>query len=68
MPDSPRLDLIAAVKRYVGQGGQLMLVFDAGTLTSTGFYPIPKSRSARLISWIGPRRWRSSITSTVFRR
>jgi hypothetical protein len=37
-------ELLAKIRKYVAGGGQLMLVFDAGTLTSTGFYPVPKSR------------------------
>lgn len=40
--------LIAAVQSYVTQGGNLMLVYDAGALTSTGFYAIPKSRLSNL--------------------
>ncbi|MBI3773104.1 MAG: hypothetical protein HY272_10455 [Gammaproteobacteria bacterium] len=32
-------ELIAALKSYVSQGGKLMLVYDAGALTSKGVYP-----------------------------
>ncbi len=31
--------LIAALKKYVSRGGNLMLVYDAGSLTATGVYP-----------------------------
>ncbi len=40
--------LINAIKGYVSQGGNLMLVYDAGALTDTGFYPSPKSRLSDL--------------------
>jgi hypothetical protein len=40
--------LVAALKQYVGGGGQLMLVYDAGVLTDTGVYPIPRSRLSDL--------------------
>jgi hypothetical protein len=42
-------ELVAALKQYVSGGGQLMLVYDAGALTSTGFYPIPKSRFSDMV-------------------
>ena len=32
-------ELIAALKKYVSQGGKLMLVYDAGALTAKGVYP-----------------------------
>jgi len=41
-------NLIAAVQSYVTQGGNLMLVYDAGALTANGFYAIPKSRLSNL--------------------
>jgi hypothetical protein len=40
--------LVYAVQRYVETGGRLLLVYDAGTLTPTGVYPIPKSRFSRM--------------------
>lgn len=40
--------LIAALETYASQGGQLMLVYDFGALTTTGFYAIPKSRLSNL--------------------
>ncbi|PTL85033.1 hypothetical protein DAT35_08310 [Vitiosangium sp. GDMCC 1.1324] len=42
-------ELVAALKRYTSGGGQLMLVYDAGALTSTGFYSIPKSRFSDMV-------------------
>lgn len=41
--------LIDALKAYVRRGGQLMLVYDAGALTSTGFYAVPRSRFSDLV-------------------
>lgn len=41
--------LVATISNYVMQGGNIMLVFDAGALTSTGFYAIPKSRFSSLV-------------------
>ncbi|WP_257993516.1 hypothetical protein [Cupriavidus pauculus] len=40
--------LIAALETYANQGGQLMLVYDFGALTPTGFYASPKSRLSNL--------------------
>lgn len=40
--------LIAALDTYANQGGQLMLVYDFGALTTTGFYASPKSRLSSL--------------------
>jgi hypothetical protein len=40
--------LIAALETYANQGGQLMLVYDFGALTTTGFYASPKSRLSNL--------------------
>lgn len=41
--------LVNAIQSYVSQGGNLMLVFDAGALTDTGFYAIPKSRFSSMV-------------------
>lgn len=41
--------LVTTIGNYVMQGGNIMLVFDAGALTSTGFYAIPKSRFSSLV-------------------
>lgn len=40
--------LISAIRDYVAGGGKLMLVYDAGSLTTDGFYPAPKSRLSAL--------------------
>ncbi len=40
--------LIAALDTYANQGGHLMLVYDFGALTTTGFYASPKSRLSSL--------------------
>lgn len=40
--------LVAALETYANQGGQLMLVYDFGALTTTGFYASPKSRLSNL--------------------
>lgn len=40
--------LIDAVRDYVAGGGKLMLVYDAGSLTTEGVYPAPKSRLSAL--------------------
>ncbi|MBP0633235.1 hypothetical protein J8I32_31090 [Cupriavidus sp. AcVe19-1a] len=40
--------LIAALETYTTQGGNLMLVYDFGALTTTGFYAVPKSRLSNL--------------------
>ena len=53
MPDQVHINaddtLVAAIKSYVSGGGNLMLVYDAGTLTPTGFYPVPKSRFSDIV-------------------
>ena len=36
--------LVTAIQNYALGGGKVMLVYDFGALTSTGFYPIPQSR------------------------
>jgi hypothetical protein len=42
LPDSAHIQasdaLVAAVKQYVSNGGKLMLTYDAGALTDTGYY------------------------------
>jgi hypothetical protein len=53
MPDQVHVKasdaLVAGVISYVNGGGKLLLNFDAGSLTDTGFYPIPKSRFSSLV-------------------
>ena len=41
--------LVSTIQNYVTQGGNIMLVYDAGALTATGFYAIPKSRFSDLV-------------------
>lgn len=41
--------LVTSIQNYVIQGGNIMLVYDAGALTDTGFYAIPKSRFSTLV-------------------
>lgn len=41
--------LVNTIQSYVMQGGNIMLVYDAGALTATGFYAIPKSRFSDLV-------------------
>ena len=41
--------LIISIENYVTQGGNIMLVYDAGALTSGGFYAVPKSRFSNLV-------------------
>lgn len=41
--------LVTTIDNYVVQGGNIMLVYDAGALTATGFYAIPKSRFSTLV-------------------
>ncbi|AIO67395.1 polysaccharide deacetylase family protein [Burkholderia oklahomensis] len=36
--------LVTAIQNYALNGGHVMLVYDFGVLTSTGFYPVPQSR------------------------
>ncbi|KGR93193.1 polysaccharide deacetylase family protein [Burkholderia pseudomallei] len=36
--------LVTAIQNYVLNGGHVMLVYDFGVLTSTGFYSVPQSR------------------------
>jgi hypothetical protein len=40
--------LVSAVESYVSAGGNLMLVYDAGTLDARGLYPLAKSRFSNL--------------------
>ena len=52
LPDSAHQQasdaVVAAVTQYANLGGQLMLVYDAGALTPTGFYAPGKSRFSAL--------------------
>jgi len=52
LPDSAHINasdaVIAAVTQYANLGGKLMLVYDAGALTDTGFYSAGKSRLSAL--------------------
>ena len=52
LPDSAHLQasdaVVAAVTQYTNLGGKLMLVYDAGALTPTGFYAPGKSRFSAL--------------------
>ncbi|CAM2140609.1 Membrane protein [Pararobbsia alpina] len=41
--------LVTAIQNYVLNGGKAMLVYDFGALTSTGFYPVPKSRFSSIV-------------------
>lgn len=41
-------DFVVSAQDYVNLGGQLMLVYDAGTLTSKNVYAVPKSRFSTL--------------------
>jgi len=41
-------DFVVSAQEYVNQGGYLMLVYDAGTLTSKNVYAVPKSRFSAL--------------------
>ncbi len=41
--------LVLALQTYVAQGGQLMLVFDAGVLDEAGFFAIPRSRFSEFV-------------------
>ena len=54
VPDSAHIKasdaVVAAIKQYANNGGKLMLVYDAGVLTDTGFYPqVGNSRFADLV-------------------
>ncbi len=40
--------LVTALETYTNGGGKLMLVYDFGALTTTGFYASPKSRFSNL--------------------
>lgn len=52
LPDQAHIQasdaLVTAIQTYVNQGGTVMLVYDFGALTDTGFYPVPKSRLSAL--------------------
>ncbi|WER50143.1 polysaccharide deacetylase family protein [Cupriavidus sp. WKF15] len=41
-------DLVTAIQNYTNQGGNVMLVYDFGALTTTGFYAPQKSRFSNL--------------------
>ena len=41
--------MVSTIQNYVMQGGNIMLVYDAGALTDTGFYAIPKSRFSTMV-------------------
>jgi peptidoglycan/xylan/chitin deacetylase (PgdA/CDA1 family) len=53
IPDSVQTSmsdaLVSMVQNYVTQGGNIMLVYDAGALTASGFYAVPKSRFSALV-------------------
>ena len=53
MPDQVHLSasdaLVSALRSYVSAGGKLMLVYDSGVLTSSGFYASPKSRFSDMV-------------------
>lgn len=41
--------LVSTIQNYVTQGGNILLVYDAGALNSAGFYVTPKSRFSDLV-------------------
>jgi len=41
--------LVNTIQNYVAQGGNILLVYDAGALNPAGFYAIPKSRFSDLV-------------------
>lgn len=41
--------LVAALSSYSQAGGHLMVVFDAASLTETGFFAVPRSRLSELV-------------------
>ena len=53
MPDSAHVRasdaVVAAVKQYANLGGRVMLVYDAGALTDTGYYAPTRSRFSDLV-------------------
>jgi hypothetical protein len=53
IPDSMQVAmseaLVTTIQNYVTQGGNIMLVYDAGALTADGFYAVPKSRFSSLV-------------------
>jgi hypothetical protein len=53
IPDSMQVTmsdgLVSTIQNYVTQGGNIMLVYDAGALTADGFYAVPKSRFSSLV-------------------
>lgn len=41
--------LVITIQNYVAQGGNILLVYDAGALNPAGFYAVPKSRFSDLV-------------------
>ena len=41
--------LISTIQNYVMQGGNILLVYDAGALNPAGFYAVPKSRFSDMV-------------------
>lgn len=41
--------LVNSIQNYVSQGGNIMLVYDAGALTDSGYYAVSKSRFSNLV-------------------
>ncbi|KWZ45556.1 hypothetical protein WS73_15485 [Burkholderia savannae] len=41
--------LVTAIQNYALNGGRVMMVYDFGALTSTGFYPVPQSRFSSMV-------------------
>ena len=41
--------LISTIQSYVTQGGNILLVYDAGALNPAGFYAVPKSRFSDMV-------------------
>ena len=41
--------LVSTIQSYVTQGGNILLVYDAGALSPAGFYAVPKSRFSDMV-------------------
>lgn len=41
--------LVSTIQSYVTQGGNILLVYDAGALNPAGFYAVPKSRFSDMV-------------------
>ena len=41
--------LVSTIQNYVTQGGNILLVYDAGALNPAGFYAVPKSRFSDMV-------------------